>query len=78
MSRSASDAEAEAAKTNAAREGDDDAPPNSEVVGTEQQQPAPAVDPTEDAKSPVERPSAPEGKKLFIGGISWRSDEGQF
>lgn len=80
MSRSASDAEAEAAtRINAAVEtGDDAAAPKSQVVGTEQQQPAPAVDPSEDTRIPDKLPDVPEGKKLFIGGISWRSDEGKF
>ena len=66
--------EAEAAKHSNA-EGDD-APP-SEVVAAEAEQPAPDVDPSEDTRSPDKRPDVPEGKKLFIGGISWRSDEGK-
>ena len=80
MPQSGSDGEAGAAKksnVDAAEGGgsEGDAPPSKSVVAAAEEQP---IDPSGDTKRLVERLNAPEGKKLFIGGISWRSDEGKF
>ena len=86
MSQSGSDGEAAAAakKSNA----DDTAGSSdgcdaiSKGVVDPSEQPAPdVVDPSEDLmrhKEYIDTPAEePQGKKLFIGGISWRSDEGK-
>ena len=56
--------------------------PFSKGVVDPSEQPAPdVVDPSEDLmrhKEYIDTPAEePQGKKLFIGGISWRSDEGK-
>ena len=86
MSQSGSDGEAAAAakKSNA----DDTAGSSdggdaiSKGVVDPSEQPAPdVVDPSEDLmrhKEYIDTPAEePQGKKLFIGGISWRIDEGK-
>lgn len=46
-------------------------------VAAETEPPAPQIDPSEDSRVTIDAPAEFQGKKLFIGGISWRSDEGK-
>ena len=63
----------EATAATNALDGGDDAPPA-------RSSPLPSDDGHGDARRLVERlsaPAEPRGKKLFIGGISWQSNEGR-